>query len=63
MVIKTVLLGSLLVGCTLSANPLPSYMEGTFVLKSSNGFDAYMSALGVGFLTRTVSSETQNDIS
>ena len=37
------------------ANPLPDYMIGSFVLDTSNGFNDYMSALGVNIFTRTVS--------
>jgi len=36
------------------ANPLPDYMIGSFVLDTSNGFNDYMSALGVNIFTRTI---------
>ena len=54
MIVPLVLV-SLLAGSAHSANPLPSYMEGVFVLDTSNGFDGYMKALGVNIFTRTVS--------
>eukprot|EP00092_Neocalanus_flemingeri_P023591 GFUD01025582.1.p1 GENE.GFUD01025582.1~~GFUD01025582.1.p1 ORF type:complete len:174 (-),score=37.92 GFUD01025582.1:97-618(-) len=45
---------SLLAGGVHSANPLPEYMIGRFVLKTSEGFDAFMSALGIDSSIRAV---------
>eukprot|EP00092_Neocalanus_flemingeri_P013450 GFUD01014502.1.p1 GENE.GFUD01014502.1~~GFUD01014502.1.p1 ORF type:complete len:159 (-),score=46.47 GFUD01014502.1:292-768(-) len=54
MMSVSLFLVSLLAGGALSANPLPDYMIGTFVLDTSEGFNVYMSALGVDFFTRTI---------
>merc|ERR1711892_40829 len=52
--IVSLLLVSLLAGFARSANPLPDYMIGKYKLDTSNGFNDYMSALGVNFFTRTI---------
>jgi len=54
MMVPLVVLVSLLAGSAHSKKALPTYMEGTLKFQSSDGFDGYMSALGVGFVTRGI---------
>ena len=52
------LLAVLLVAGTHCSHPLPSYMEGNFILETSDGFNDYMYEIGVSYFTRKVTRST-----
>ena len=53
MLLNTLLALLLLAGVHCSG-PLPQYMEGSFILDTSEGFNDYMYEIGVSYLTRKV---------
>ena len=57
MILKT-LLAVLLVAGIHCSKPLPFYMEGNFILETSDGFNDYMYEIGVSYLTRKVTRST-----
>ena len=48
------LLALLLIAGVNCSGPLPEYMEGSFILDTSEGFNDYMYEIGVSYLTRKV---------
>ena len=57
MILKA-LLAVLLVAGVHCSEPLPSYMEGNFILETSDGFNDYMYEIGVSYFTRKVTRST-----
>merc|ERR1711990_1185258 len=51
---RTLIIISLGIISSLAQAPLPDHMLGNFQLETSEGFTAYMTALGVNWFTRTI---------